>query len=328
MISSIGSRRCGTARRIVSATAVGFNQSQRITSLALWVSCSGSLTARHSSTLAISTFEAPYLAEKLGASKGRSVQFNAGPTQVDIGIIEAAFVGRDIGRTDDTADSIVDRVRQSVEAGRHVFLLTPPGDYGLYLFLHLYDQVIAKATRAFEARLFLDSLILDQISLIEWRMKRKQVGSLDGACRVWLDKRATLGESVRVFDFVVDPSGNVDELVRRRIRGLFILNDKLVANPEYCPQGVRQQLEADGLDVLLVGKAATMAADDDSRKARHVFGAGPWLLHSSEGELANYLLTGPQQYDDVYLFHNFPRRLDKFAKSLRERGFSGGVRAL
>ena len=136
-------------------------------------------------------------------------------------LLKAAFVGRDIGRTDDTADSIVDRVRQSVEAGRHVFLLTPPGDYGLYLFLHLYDQVIAKATRTFEARLFLDSLILDQISLIEWRMKRKQVGSLNGACRVWLDKRATLGESVRVFDFVVDPSGNVDELVRRRIRGLF-----------------------------------------------------------------------------------------------------------
>ena len=83
---------------------------------------------------------------------------------------------RKIGLGDDDAGSIISSVSRIIENGRHALLLTPPGDYGLYLFLHLYDRVIAKATRTIDAKLFLDPLILKQLAVIEWRMKRKQVG--------------------------------------------------------------------------------------------------------------------------------------------------------
>jgi hypothetical protein len=270
---------------------------------------------------------AAYVAHKLPRAKGR-VRFDAGPRQIDVGIVEAAFIGRDIGRAGDSADSIIERITHSIQCRRHVFLLTPPGDYGLYLFLHLYDRLISKPSRTIDTRLFLDPLILSQIALIEWRMKRKQVGSLDDACCAWLATRSTLGESARVFDFAADPLGNVNELVSRGMRGVFILDDRRAAMPDYCPQSVRKRLESDGLDVLLIGKAATVAAGDESMTASESFGAGPWLLHSSEAELAHYLLAGPQQFGKVYLFHNFPRRLDKFARNLKERGFPGTVTAL
>ena len=255
-------------------------------------------------------------------------RFNRSRLYIDVGIIEAAFVGRKIGLRDDDADSIISSVSRIIENGRHALLLTPPGDYGLYLFLHLYDRVIAKATRTIDAKLFLDPLILQQLALIEWRMKRKQVGSLDDACRAWLAGRATLGESVRVFDFAADPAGNVDELVRRRMRGVFILNDRLAGSQSYFPNAARERLESDGLEVLLIGKAATIPRDDDSQDTRESFGAGPWLLHSSETELAKYLLAGPQRFSEVYLFHNFGRRLERFSKTLIDRGFAGTIRVL
>jgi hypothetical protein len=269
-----------------------------------------------------------YLAHRLGANSGHPVGFDAGPKNIDVGIIEAAFIGRKIGLSNDASDSITLSVSRAIENGRHALLLTPPGDYGLYLFLHLYDRVVAKATRTINAKLFLDPLILQQLALIEWRMKRKQVGSLDDACRAWLADRATLGESVRVFDFAADPAGNVSELVTRRMRGVFILSDRLAKDPSYFPDSVRHQLEIDGLDVLLIGKAATIPRDDDSEDARETFGAGPWLLHSSETELANYLLAGPQRFCEVYLFHNFGRRLERFSKALTDRGFAGTIKVL
>lgn len=269
-----------------------------------------------------------YLAHKLGAASGEPVGFDAGPKNIDVGVIEAAFVGRNLGVKDDQADSVVFRVRQIIEAGHHAILLTPPGDYGLYLFLHLYDSVVSKATRTINAKLFLDSFILKQLAILEWRMKRKQVGSLDDACRTWLANRVTLGESVRVFDISQNQIGNVKELVRRKMKGVFILNDRLAEDNAYFHDSARQELESDGLETLLIGKAATLSRDDVSGNVREAFGAGPWLLHSSETELAKYLLSGPQQFGDVYLFHNFGRRLTRFSNDLADRGFAGTIRTL
>jgi glyoxylase-like metal-dependent hydrolase (beta-lactamase superfamily II) len=269
-----------------------------------------------------------YLAHRLGTAPDSPLQFDAGPQRVDIGIIEAAFVGRPIGVEADRADSIVSTVQRLIDAGRHVVLLAPPADYGLYLFLHLYSSVIAKATRTVDAKLFLDPLILEQLALLEWRMKRKQVGSLDSACLTWLASRSTLGESVRVFDSSRDLVTNVRELVRRRMKGVFLLSDRLASNSTYFPSAAREALEADGVDTVLVGKAATVPSNGNDGECDTAFGGAPWLLHSSEADLASYLLSGPQRFGRVYLFHNFKRRLQKFAKALIDRGFQGTIEAL
>jgi hypothetical protein len=268
--------------------------------------------------------KAAYLSERV-YGLGQEGGFDVGLEQVDIGIIEAAFVGRDIGRADDSPGSIIDAVGRSVASGRHVLLLTPPSDYGLYLFLHLYDHIVSKSRRTIDARLFLDPLILRQIALIEWRMRRKQVGSLDDACRSWLASRVSLGESVRVFDASVGLEMNVNELARRGLKGVFILDDRHAMTGDYLPEGVSEALERDGMDIMRVGKAATVASAAESPDAEAGFGASPWLLHSSEPELAAYLLAGPQRFDKVYLFHNFQRRLQRFAARLKERGFRGSV---
>ena len=112
------------------------------------------------------------------------------------------------------------------------------------------------------------------------------------------------------------------------MRGVFILSDRLAGSQSYFPNAARERLESDGLEVLLIGKAATIPRDDDSQDMRESFGAGPWLLHSSETELAKYLLAGPQRFSEVYLFHNFARRLERFSKTLTDRGFAGTIRVL
>jgi hypothetical protein len=111
-------------------------------------------------------------------------------------------------------------------------------------------------------------------------MKRRQVGALDDACRAWFKTRSTLGESVRVLDFTADTSSNVKELVRRGKKGIFMLDDRRAAERDYCPGSVRKCLESDGVDALLIGKAATVTAGDPSMAASESFNAGPWLLHS------------------------------------------------
>jgi hypothetical protein len=112
------------------------------------------------------------------------------------------------------------------------------------------------------------------------------------------------------------------------MKGVFILSDRLAQNTSYFPGAVREALEASGVETALIGKAATVARDEDREDSHAAFGAGPWLLHSPETQLATYLLSGPQRFNEIYLFHNFKRRLEKFSRNLTNAGFAGTVRAL
>ncbi len=113
----------------------------------------------------------------------------------DYAILDGAFVGRKIGSAPGGGNEILNAVQQSLRTGRNHVLLTPPDDYGLFLFLHLYDALIA-SSRTINTRVFIDPAILSQLQIIEWRLKRKRKGELDDALIKFLTQRSTLAESV------------------------------------------------------------------------------------------------------------------------------------
>ena len=47
-----------------------------------------------------------------------------------------------------------------------------------------------------------------------------------------------------------------------------------------------------------------------------------------EKMLIDYLMSGKQSYGEVYLFHNFKRRFEKFIKQLHQSGYSGKISSL
>ena len=270
---------------------------------------------------------ASYLAEKLGFLEGSAFSFDLGKPFVDYGLIEAAFVGRKIGSANGNVQDLGQAIENSVIAGRNHLLLTPPSDYGYFLFLHLYDTLISKSTRKVSVSLFLDHQIIKQLEIIEWRMKRKQSGSLDDALLKFLEKRTTLAESVRVLDFTSNTESNLIQLNRRNIRAVFILDDQQFLDPKYLPPSAFALMKQPGLDISRLGKAATKPTTDDSFSESPItdFDGNVWLLHSSEKILMDYLLKGRQRYEQVYLFHNFKVRLERFVKQLRQSGYSGRI---
>lgn len=273
---------------------------------------------------------ASYLAEKLGFAEGALFIFDLGRSFVDYGIIEGAFVGRKIGSSSNGTKDITHVIENSVVNGRNHLLLTPPSDYGFFLFLHLYDILISRPTRKVDVRLFLDPQIIRQLEIIEWRLKRKQGGSLDNALLQFLKKRNTLAESVRVFDFTSSIETNLKQINDRDIRTVFILDDQKYTNHDYLSPSIFALMEKSGLDISRVGKAATRQATSDLIDNNRItdFDGNIWLLHSSEKMLMDYLLKGKQSYGQVYLFHNYKGRFEKFIKQLKYSGFSGNISSL
>lgn len=273
---------------------------------------------------------ASYLAGKLGFVEGNAFSFDLGEPFIDYGILDAAFVGRKIGSANNSVQDLARVIENSVIAGRNHLLLTPPSDYGYFLFLHLYDTLLSGSTRTVDTRLFLDPQIIKQLEIIEWRLKRKQAGSLDDALLRFLDKRITLGESVRVFDFGSNTESNLEQLSSRNIRTVFILDDQRVIDPGYLSPSAFALMKQPGIDITRLGKAATKPATADLLDNIPIadFDGHVWLLHSSEKMLMHYLLKGKQHYDQVYLFHNFKGRLERFVKQLQQSGYSGRIAPL
>lgn len=256
--------------------------------------------------------------------------FDLGKSLINFGIIEANFVGRKIGLTDGTGLSLIQELKKSIIGNRNHLLLTPPNDYGYFLFLHIYHEVISRSINKYNVRIFLDHKILTQLEIIEWRLKRKHIGSLDDGLLKFLEGRKTLAESVKIFDFNMFTEDNLDQLINRNIPGIFILNDTRIDDPSYVSPSVFSKMSKPGLDISRVGKAATKPTTSVLIGNRPItdFDSNEWLLHSSEEMLMNYFLNGPQQFENVYLFHNFKRKLEKFAEKLKEAGYCGRIAAL
>jgi hypothetical protein len=273
---------------------------------------------------------ASYLGERFGHSNINHTSFDLGRKNVDYGLIEAAFVGRKIGTYNGNVIDLVQTIENSAIEGHNHLLFTPPNDYGFFLFLHLYDTLISKSTRKVDVRLFLDPRIIKQLAIIEWRMKRKQTGSLDDGLLDFLKHRTTLAESVRVFDFSYKIQSNLKQLSDRKIPGIFILDDQRADDPIYLSPSVFNLMQQSGLDVSRIGKAATkpMTSDLIGNCPITDFDGHFWLLHSTEKALSDYFLNGPQQYKQLYLFHNFKGRLEKFAKHLNQSGYRGKINSL
>jgi len=263
-----------------------------------------------------------YLTEKVRSSEFEIPGFDLGRSHIDYGIIDASFVGRKIGSIAGSPQDLIDAIENSIITRRNHLLLTQPTDYGYFLFLHLYDTMIAKSTRRVDIRLFIDGQILKQLEIIEWRMKRKQLGSLDNALIEFLKRRKTFAESVRVYNFNVNTEENLINMNERKLNAVFILDEQRINDQEYISNTVLRLMEEPGLDISRVGKAATKPTTSERSLDRNIAGYDDsfWLLHTNEELLGNYLIAGKQTYRELYLFHNFKKRLKNFIKQIEQSG--------
>jgi hypothetical protein len=270
---------------------------------------------------------ASYIPGNQISSNGTMHKFRLHRSRIDYGILDAAFVGRRIGSANNREEQLLEYIEESIRLGHNHILFTPPSDYGLFLFLHLYAYLISIPTRKVDFRIFLDPQIISQLEILEWRIKRKQVGSLDDALRSFLVHRTTIAEGVRVFNYSVNLDKNLNELNRRNLRALLILDDQKVTDPKYLPDFTLAKMKLHGLDISRVGKAAAEQFSDGRIDASRIadFDGSIWLLHSSEQMLRDYLMAKKPDYRQIFLFHNFKGRITKFAKSLDEAGFDGKI---
>lgn len=255
--------------------------------------------------------------------------FALGKKLIDYGILEACFVGRSIGEKN-TLQSLIEEIRNSISNHRNHLLLTPPNDYGFFLYLHIYNEIISRENSRSEVRMFIDSKLLSQLEIIEWRMKRKNTGSLDDRLITFLRGRKTLAESSRVYDFRLNTKDNINQLYDRGIPIIFILDDEKADMPAYISAAAFKAMEKPGLDVSRIGKSATQKRDIKLLENRVVtdYSSPEWLLHSLESTLSDFLLNSPQKFSNVILFHNYPNRLRKFIEELKLNGYKGHIEPL
>jgi hypothetical protein len=252
-----------------------------------------------------------------------------GVPPTDVAILDGAFVGRTIGSLAKDEIEILDAVQDGLRQGRNQVLLCPPNDYGLFLFLHLYEALIS-SVRKVDTRLFLDPAILQQLEILEWSLKRKRVGELDDALMGFFARRSTLAESVRVYDASVNTGPNLREYKRRGVQVVAILDDRRFGSEGYLADDGMSLLSGPDTEVSLVGKGGTVAGliSGEGSPPRRLFTGGNWLLHTPEDILSSHLLLNPRAFRRVYIFHNFARRIERFSRTLKERGYKGEIMPL
>ena len=248
---------------------------------------------------------------------------------IDYGILEACFVGRSIGEKN-SLNSFIEEIKKSISNHRNHLLLTPPNDYGFFLYLHIYNEIISRENGRSEVRIFLDHKLLLQLEIIEWRLKRKHTGSLDDRLITFLKGRKTLAESARVYDFSLNAKDNINQLYNRGIPIVFILDYEKADTLSYISSAAFKAMEKPGLDISRIGKSATQKRDMKLLENRVVtdYSSPEWLLHSLESTLSNFLLKSPHKFSNVILFHNFPNRLRKFIEELKLNGYKGHIEPL
>lgn len=255
--------------------------------------------------------------------------FTLRKTVIDYGILEACFVGKSLGESD-THQSILQEIRNSIFRNRNHLLLTPPNDYGFFLYLHIYNEIISRENSRSEVRIFIDHKLLVQLEIIEWRLKRKHIGSLDDRLITFLKGRKTLAESARVYDFSLNTKDNINQLNNRGIPIVFILDDEKADMPSYISSAVFKAMGKPGLDISRIGKSATKEQELKLLRNKTItdYNSQEWLLHSFESTLKEYLLNGPQKFANVILFHNYPNRLRKFIEELKQKAYKGVIEPL
>jgi len=248
--------------------------------------------------------------------------FDIGHEAIDYAIIDAAFVGRGIGRKI-SPNSPLDRIVGVLNQGKNAVVLIPPRDYGVFLFLSLYQDIVSSDRKVDRARVFLDPEVIEQLQLYEWYLKRKRSETLDNAFLRFHKSRSTLAESVRVFHAGVRLEDNLRELAAADLSALMILGTK--EHRRFLSDRNVGFLKKRGVQVFRVAKAIERAPRLPFESVVDV-DAGEWLLHTPERLLEDYLVAGPQQFRrKVFLFHNYPARLKRFIRGLRQRGLRTSV---
>lgn len=251
--------------------------------------------------------------------------YEIGLPSVDFGLFDGAFIGRKIGSESSDGEEILKHLELSLLKGRNHLMLTPPFDYGLFLYLHLYYELISNSDKL-KIAIFLDSNIIRQLEILEWRLKRKRKGELDDALIDFLKARKTLAESVRIFDIEKNFEKNIKYFVDNNVPIVLILDDSKLNQESYIQLNVLTYVKQVGLDISRIGKASTKRTSDYIMNLTvKDFDGGNWLLHSQEQLLKNYFLYGNQKYKQVYIFHNYKKRIQHFVKLMKEEGYTGKI---
>jgi glyoxylase-like metal-dependent hydrolase (beta-lactamase superfamily II) len=252
--------------------------------------------------------------------------FSIDETYVDYALFDGAYIGRKIGSDAEEAKNILKVVEDSILAGKNFLFLTPPADYGVFLYFHLYNHFIS-SSRKLETRIFLDPIIMNQIKLIEWRLKRQRKGELDDALIKYFEQRQTLIESVRVFDSSINLEKNIKYLNEKNIPVIIILDDSKYNDKDYISDQSIFYLKNFGLNIARIGKSATRPIDINNLDTESIlnFDEGIWLLHTQEQLLKDYFLSNKGSFGHILLFHNFQKRIEKFIKELNLDGYEGKV---
>lgn len=269
-----------------------------------------------------------YVSAKLRAGNERPI-FDMGSKSIDYAILDGAIVGRDIGDSSGNSGEIMSAVATSLNAKRSHMIIANSYDYGLFIFLYLYDHLVS-SRRIMNTRIFLDPVIIEQLEMFEWRMKRKRRGELDDAFVEFYKSRKTLAESVRIYDVTVNLKRNIEILRDMDIPVVIVLGDDALREMMTEQSNDMTYITSYGLDISSVGRhRASELLGNSFEPAKIVeFRGGLWLLHSTGLVLQDYLLNGPQKYDYVYLFHDYPKRLKRFIAELERAGYSGAIGVL
>lgn len=278
------------------------------------------------------SFEGAYFLGNEGGGQDRVPDRIADPVSVDFALLEGEYIGREIGGKEGGIGEIHEAVLSSLASGRNHLILAQPDDYGTFLFLFLYDQFVSRQENVSSKSLFfLDRSIIDQLEMIEWHLKRKHIGSLDDHLLKFMSRRAALAESVSVFDLQVRLRENIEEIKRTGLRGIFIADPKRLDDKSYLGSEILTELSSMGLDLSRLAKAATpempVYAGLNARRVTD-FDGGIWMLHTHEMALAKYITERCNHLGSVYLFHNFKKRIERFANKMRNSGYNGEINAV
>lgn len=245
-------------------------------------------------------------------------------------LLDAAIVGRKVGDERRSGrDDLTDVVTATLVESKTAIVLCPAEDYGVLAFLHLYDRLVSRKGRVLDSVVIVDPWILDQLAAIEWRLKRKRVGELDDAFGAFLKRRATVAESVRVYDAGRALERNLTGLRQLGKAITLILDESRWNDPVFLTDSILDSLVAH-CRLIRLGRSATRPLKSERREPPETveLDSFQWLLHSTEGALARFIIQNSDRFGAVWLFHNYPKRLRSFIGRIEATGYSGSLQAL
>lgn len=246
-----------------------------------------------------------------------------GKENVELTLFDATLVGRKFTPSAQQEETkLLELLTRANASARCSTILTDNYDVAVRIYTVIYETFMQGSAKVHNLGVYLDLEIFEFMNWVASAYVRRELENLDPILRRLCAARKNPFENVLLYANGYDEQTmkNITYHLERRRPIILMLDAENLPRLAGMFNAIRFELAPED-QIIALGRAAERLKDVQkamclSRAAAREMPGDRWSLHSSESALDDFLRSSRESLGKVFLFHNFPKRVEPFCLAL------------